>query len=769
MRRWTIRILLVLVALAVVLWLALPSALQFTAAQLARVQGIEEFQLEISEAGWRSVTARHLRFRMNTSYGPVRVSLDDATVGYDLFNLFIRQMRAARGAVDWTVVPPATASGAATLPLLPALSGRIEQFTLTVRTPSGAAIFKGPLETRLHPRDGLRVRLRGDKELLTAKLDAIGSKFDLELRDGADEPLVHVSATDPLGTRTAVALDARPATLLRWMDGNAALDAGLRDPLAAFGMSGGRFKARAQYRQASDDWDIEEIDALWDGLTVPGYRSSGQLTARATPSRGEWTMEILRPSRLMATLTDAGGAVSSIDVDITPQTKSVLRSVPDQGWSIDGSGDIALTLKLPEERVLNTTVQQWRWKPGDQGDARLVTSNAMLNSPALGIARIEIDARNSAQIPLAGGDVRLQRIGPPPGPDSASGFDATAQWKRLTDAVKADARVSMGRTPIGQARFQWNTGQGKWAADVDIDTAVAPVFDTIKGFFPALASAVLTQGKLRGTVRLHGTGKAPGGSVKFSLTDFVADYSEMRLTGRSATVVVPDLARPVARFDLRFPEIETARAGRITGLFVNGNWKSGVIQVDDGGFGIYNGSLRVAPTSITVDGESEVRLTVTDLDLEQMFKQIDISGLSGTGMLGGVLPLRIHGRTVEIIDGDLHTNGAGVLRYLSGDAPGPDENIALKALRDFRYDNLTARVSYTRDGTYTLKSRVEGRNPALYNGYPIAFNINLTGQLPGILAATLVTGDFDQEILKRVRTETGGITAPVAAPDGPAR
>ena len=123
--------------------------------------------------------------------------------------------------------------------------------------------------------------------------------------------------------------------------------------------------------------------------------------------------------------------------------------------------------------------------------------------------------------------------------------------------------------------------------------------------------------------------------------------------------------------------------------------------------------------------------------------------------LNGEIPVLIHADGIEIPDARLTTEGPGTLKYVPGgkDAPPAIDNIALKALRDFRYDTMTVNTNYLRNGDYSVRARLKGRNLELYDGYPIAFNVNLSGNLPGMLRTALLTGDFGKEVLRHIQSE----------------
>lgn len=161
------------------------------------------------------------------------------------------------------------------------------------------------------------------------------------------------------------------------------------------------------------------------------------------------------------------------------------------------------------------------------------------------------------------------------------------------------------------------------------------------------------------------------------------------------------------------------------------------------------------PTFLNFDGKpNDFVLKVREIQLAQLLLMLDQDGLKGDGELSGTIPVRIMREEVEIKNGHLSNNTKGTLSYNFGDKP-PQElnNLALQALQDFRYDALDLKLDYESTGDYTIQARLEGRNPQLYDGYPIAFNINLNGSLPGLLKASLITGDFHSEILKQIQRE----------------
>jgi hypothetical protein len=59
--------------------------------------------------------------------------------------------------------------------------------------------------------------------------------------------------------------------------------------------------------------------------------------------------------------------------------------------------------------------------------------------------------------------------------------------------------------------------------------------------------------------------------------------------------------------------------------------------------------------------------------------------------------------------------------------------LALQALSNFQYSDLTLTVSRESGGDTVALMQVKGRNPDFYGGHPVEFNLNVSGKLDQIL------------------------------------
>jgi len=159
---------------------------------------------------------------------------------------------------------------------------------------------------------------------------------------------------------------------------------------------------------------------------------------------------------------------------------------------------------------------------------------------------------------------------------------------------------------------------------------------------------------------------------------------------------------------------------------------------------------------VTIDGDGvelvalitrrsfeELRLAVAGVDLQQVFALADIGGLAGTGRLSGEIPLVIEDGRLIVADGVLAAEAPGQVSYRPDSPPpalqagGESVSLALSALTDFRYDELRLNLDRAAGGDMVVAIHIKGRNPGFYEGYPVEFNLNVSGKLDQVLDRSL--------------------------------
>ena len=235
------------------------------------------------------------------------------------------------------------------------------------------------------------------------------------------------------------------------------------------------------------------------------------------------------------------------------------------------------------------------------------------------------------------------------------------------------------------------------------------------------------------------------------LRDAALSWEKARIKGLQTTLQLDGLHPLRGRIQLAAPRGELATGTPITDLKVDLALSAGELTVHELHAGVLGGSLRSGPHSLPWPASEQLLpLKIQQIDLGQLLALLKVQGLSGSGQLDGVLPLAYHDGSMEITDGQLSSRGSGTLKY----APvlSIPDNLGLLALRDFQFRQLGVHLWYASDGAYRTQATLEGKNPELYNGYPIRFKLNINGELPGLFRSALFSGDFNRHILEQLQS-----------------
>ena len=217
--------------------------------------------------------------------------------------------------------------------------------------------------------------------------------------------------------------------------------------------------------------------------------------------------------------------------------------------------------------------------------------------------------------------------------------------------------------------------------------------------------------------------KAEGlnGKLKLASLQPLASAGEQTLSLRRIVVGVP-LDDVAARFTI---------PRRKNGL---------TVELGEVSAALAGGKIR-ARDVVLRDGSGELLVEVLSLPLERLLEEWKVEGLEGTGLISGAIPVSLRNSRVEINDGKLDGQRPGVVRVDFGSAretltsAGEQVELAVRTLEDFHYRELSIGVDMPSDGELTLAIGLDGNNPAVLEGYPFRFNINLSGKVESILDA----------------------------------
>lgn len=321
--------------------------------------------------------------------------------------------------------------------------------------------------------------------------------------------------------------------------------------------------------------------------------------------------------------------------------------------------------------------------------------------------------------------------------ESADGFHSS----RGTGALRRGER-SLLQAEIGMTGAE---------ADVHgrLNLPAAEALDVMRPLLPRVVSSWrVSGGAVTGEAAWH---RNPAGTVtthgSLAASGLTLDAGAVRLEAAELVLHLTDLLAPTATASLTAPRVQLGSAVAAGGLAIEASLTGGAVSLGRATLSMFGGAVDLEPAVVEL-GPDPVALTLRlrELDLAQLLAALSQPGLSGTGNVSGALPLRLSAEMVELDDGRLIGSGPGVFRY---QGPAADDSLAFRALRNFAYRRLQARVHYRPNGDYGLGIRLEGHNPDVLSGHPIAFNLKLTGRLPELLQQGILAGDFERPVLER--------------------
>ena len=261
---------------------------------------------------------------------------------------------------------------------------------------------------------------------------------------------------------------------------------------------------------------------------------------------------------------------------------------------------------------------------------------------------------------------------------------------------------------------------------------------------PALGDAPITDvaGTVSASARI-GWGERISSLGELSLEDVAVTLPGAIVRGIDGTLYADSLL-PLSLPDgqlLALGGVETGVAlgeGAVAFGLADGNR----LAIQGIGLGLAGGSVAVAPFDMVIgDRELPMVITMQGIDLAELSEQFLIEGLTVTGNLDGRVPIRLIEDTISVEDGVLETTGAGLIRYVTTLPMGPPGeggvDLLLSAVQNFHYERLRATLNGRTGEDLEVAIQLTGANPDLYDGYPIALNVNLSGALEEVLRSGL--------------------------------
>ncbi len=168
---------------------------------------------------------------------------------------------------------------------------------------------------------------------------------------------------------------------------------------------------------------------------------------------------------------------------------------------------------------------------------------------------------------------------------------------------------------------------------------------------------------------------------------------------------------------------------------------------------------RITASGLVLDpNRPDGRCTIVlhGIDLAEIIRLMQVKDLRVSGLVDGSLPVHLSREGVSIRNGELHNRPpGGVIRYTpahkNGLAGMELTAYALKAMEDFRYNLLTARVEYRPDGQLDVALHMEGHSPKLETTRPVHLNINTEQNLLSLLKSLRYSRSLTDELDRSIQ------------------
>jgi|GEM_PF-4020857 len=283
--------------------------------------------------------------------------------------------------------------------------------------------------------------------------------------------------------------------------------------------------------------------------------------------------------------------------------------------------------------------------------------------------------------------------------------------------------------------------------------AAAPSFIEAFGPLAALTNTTGTFG-----LEMAATPTAKGvvaGSVKLALADFGFSAGALSMQNLNAAVELDQVWPPRAKAPQR-----VFFARMLAGVpFTDGDFTlalpgDATLVMTQADVKLAGGAVTGRDLLIPLDQRDQTFvMDVTNVDLGTLVSAFATDGLAATGKLSGKLPLRMKEGALFIERGRLGGRN-GNIRYAPAVPPAAlaqgGGTILLQALADFKYDEVTANLNGDITKDLAVGLTLKGRNPGLYGGYPIEFNLNLDGPLNRLVREGLSGYRIPDDIKQRL-------------------
>ncbi len=179
-----------------------------------------------------------------------------------------------------------------------------------------------------------------------------------------------------------------------------------------------------------------------------------------------------------------------------------------------------------------------------------------------------------------------------------------------------------------------------------------------------------------------------------------------------------------------------------------------LLQVPKAAMPFLGGAIRLRDLHWPLDGQSALRTNVIaeKLPLETLLQHFTSEEVHGSGTVSGEIPLtRQADGKLLIPESVLQTDSAGTIAIPANYFPGDNPQLAVlrEILTDLHYESLSLTVSSDANGKLQLKVSLAGHNPTVQNGKPVKLNVNLGGDVLGLIDNQLLSIIAPTQLLRK--------------------
>ncbi len=611
------------------------------------------------------------------------------------------------------------------------------------------------LLTELEPDAKLRIRSKGENSAKVAiDMKADGTQMDLatDLELIADKARADISAQAEVTISRQNQVTAFKLGQVNIISSGFKYAANTIDKLTLSGnLQGSADTWTGELDLAADAkrFQLEQLDARNTSVTLPmrvkvneqggqlSLRKPGKMTvtelAPFKAYRVKGPLELLLPRSDIRFVWGSQGVSSENQITLQPGSFTLLVNRDDAP---------ALEMEVRPGRILHAG----RMETTGQFNGKSTISAAGITLPQyrVQLENITTTIRHDEPGDLQLADFRigrLQHLAPKPyfAPINLAG-NVTLGPKRLF-------MNALGGIPGKQylklaAVHGLDTGEGNLKLDITPLTfspgALQPV-----ALFPELAMLESVSGSASTSSHVSWLKQGITSGAEMNLQNLSFTQNGTTISGLSATLQLTDLLSP------KSPPQQKITIQRIDPGVLMENMEiiykiqgtdSAQLVIDKARLSMIGGTLSTGPTVVDpLSSSTNVVFQVADLDLEALFKLIDVEGLAGDGRLDGSIPMTLTDDSVSIQDGVLAAKKPGILRLksekvsklLAGSAE--DVDLLLQALTEFHYTELIFTLNNSASNDLLTTLSLLGNNPNVLEGRLFRLNINLESNISDIL------------------------------------